>query len=98
MTLGDLIWRMEDPAVADEAAGTIRDAALLRRLSAAAAAAQLQIGEYVASSVRLFANTAGDEAWITMIGRCQAHSDPGLAALTYMLESRLHADEAQKHR
>jgi hypothetical protein len=89
---------MEDPAVADEAAGTIRDAALLQRLSAAAAAAELQIGEYVASSVRLFANTADDEAWITMIGRCQAHSDPGLAALTYMLESRLHADEPQHHR
>lgn len=92
MTLGDLIWRMDDPDVADEAVGALHDAALLRRVSAAATAAQLQIGEYVASSVRIFANSADDEAWITLIGRCQAHSDPGMAALIYMLESRLHAD------
>lgn len=92
MMLGDLILRLDDPEAADEAVGTIRDAALLRRLSAAATAAQLEVGEYVASSVRIFANTADDEAWIALIGRCQAHSDPGLAALTYMLESRLHAD------
>ncbi len=94
MTLGDLIGRMGDPDVADEAIGTIRDAALLRRVSTAAAAAHLQIHEYVASSVRIFANGAEDEAWITLIARCQAHSDPGIAALTYMLESRLRADEA----
>lgn len=95
MTLGDLIWRMDDPEIADETVATIRDATLLRRISAAATAAQLQIGEYVASSVRIFANRADDEAWITLIGRCQVHSDPGMAALTYMLETSLRADEVQ---
>jgi hypothetical protein len=94
MMLGELIWRMDDPDMADKAIGAIRDASLLRRVEAAAAAADMLVGEYVASSVRTFANTAGDEAWIALIGKCQAHTDPGLTALTYMLETRLRAEEA----
>jgi len=98
MMLGELIWRMDDPEVADKAIGTIRDVNLLRRISAAAIAAEMPVGEYVASSVRAFANTAGDEAWITLIGKCQAHSDPGLTALTFMLETGLRAEEARASR
>lgn len=89
MTLGELIWRLDDPDAADTAIAAIRDVSLLRRVTAAAEAAEMPVGEYVASSVRTFANTAGDEAWISLIGKCQAHDDPGSAALAYMLETRL---------
>lgn len=94
MTLGDLIGRMDEPDVAERAIAAIRDLSLLARVTSAAGAAGMSAGEYAAISVRSFANTAGDEAWVALIGRCQAHTDPGLAALIYILETRLRADEA----
>lgn len=98
MTLGELIWGMDDPKVAAEAVAAMRDADLVERVSAAASVARMPVGEYVASSVRVFANTATDEAWITLIGKCQAHSDPGLTALAFMLENRLRAEDARARR
>lgn len=94
MMLGELIGHIDDPHMIGKAIAAIRDASLLRRVTAAAAAAEMPLGEYVVYSVRSFANTPGDEAWISLIGKCQAHSDPGLTALTYMLENRLRAEEA----
>lgn len=98
MMLGDLIRSMDDPEIATKAIGAIRDTDLLARISAAAAAAGMPVSEYVASSVRVFANTAADEAWITLIGKCQAHSDPGLAALTFILETGLRTKETRAGR
>jgi len=98
MMLGDLIRSMDDPEIATKVIGAIRDGDLLTRVSAAAAAADMPVSEYVASSVRVFANTAADEAWITLIGKCQAHSDPGLAALTFILETGLRAEETRASR
>jgi len=94
MMLGELIRSMDDPETAAKAFGAIRDSDLLTRISVAAAAADMRVSEYVALSVRVFANTAADEAWITLIGKCQAHSDPGLAALVFILEAGLRAPDA----
>jgi hypothetical protein len=95
MTLGDLIGRMDEPDVAERAIAAIRDLSLLARVTSAAGAAGISAGEYAAISVRSFANTAGDEAWVQLIGRCQARSDPGLAALAYILEAGLSADKTR---
>lgn len=95
MTLGDLIGRMDEPDVAERAIAAIRDLSLLARVASAADAAGMSPGEYAAISVRSFANTAGDEAWVQLIGRCQTRSDPGLAALAYILEAGLSADTAR---
>jgi hypothetical protein len=95
MTLGDLIGRMDEPDVAERAIAAIRDLSLLGRVATAAGGAGMSAGEYAAIRVRSFANTAGDEAWVQLIGRCQAHSDPGLAALAYILEAGLPADTAR---
>jgi len=92
MMLGDLIRSMDDPEAAANAFATIRDAELLARISAAATPADMPVNEYVVYSVRMFANTAADEAWITLIGKCQAHSDPGLAALTFILDTGLRTE------
>lgn len=94
MTLGDLIGRMDEPDAAERAIAAIRDLSLLGRVASAAGAAGMSAGEYATISVRCFANTAGDEAWVALIGKCQAHSDPGLAALTYILETGLPTDQA----
>lgn len=95
MTLGDLIGRMAQPDVAERAVAAIRDLSLLGRVATAAGAAGMSAGEYATVSVRSFANTAGDEAWLALIGKCQAHSDPGLAALAYILETGLPAERSR---
>jgi hypothetical protein len=95
MTLGDLIGRMDEPDVAEGAIAAIRDLSLLGRVASAAGAAGISAGEYAAISVRTFANTAGDEAWLALISKCQVHSDPGLAALAYILETGLPAEKAR---
>ena len=73
----------------------LRDPSLFERLPCAANAAGMSAGEYAAFSVRSFANTAGDEARLAIIGRCQARSDPGLAALAYILEAGLSDEKAR---
>lgn len=95
MTLGDLIGRMDEADVAERAIAALRDPSLLERLASAGNAAGMSAGEYAAFSVRSFANTAGDEAWLALIGRSQTRSDPGLAALAYILEAGLSADKAR---
>ncbi|MFA6140983.1 MAG: hypothetical protein WC684_09685 [Hyphomicrobium sp.] len=95
MTLGDLIGRMDQADVAERAIAALRDPSLLERVASAANAAGMSASEYAAFSVRSFANTAGDEAWVQLIGRCQARSDPGLAALAYILEAGLSADKTR---
>ena len=93
MTLGDIIGRMDQADVAERAIAAIRDLSLLGRVASAAGAAGMSAGEYAAFSVRSFANTAGDEAWLALISKCQVHSDPGLAALAYILETGLPANK-----
>ena len=95
MTLGDLIGRMDQPDVTERAIAAIRDLSLLGRVASAAGAVGMSAGEYAAISVRSFANTAGDEAWLALISKCQAHTDPGLAALAFILETGLPADKAR---
>lgn len=89
MTLGDLISRLNEPDVAERAIAAMGAPTLLARVSSAARVAGMSIGEYAAASVRSFANSAGDEAWLALIGRSQAHGDPGLAAFAYILETTL---------
>ncbi len=87
--------RMDQADVAERAIAAIRDLSLLGRVASAAGAAGMSAGEYAAISVRSFANTADDEAWLALISRCQAHTDPGLAALACILESALPTDNAR---
>ena len=93
MILGDLVAQLAEVGVSERAIAAMGDLALLARVSAAATAAGMSTGEYAARSVRLFADHAVDEAWLALVGRCQADTDPGLAALAYILETGL----AMKH-
>ncbi len=91
MTLGTLVTQLAEAGVSERALAAMGDPSLLARVSAAAAAADMPIGEYAARSVRRFADHAGDEAWLALIGKCQSGGDPGLAALAYILETGLAA-------
>ncbi|KAB2943154.1 hypothetical protein [Hyphomicrobium sp.] len=89
MTLGDLIGRLTEDGVAEEAIAALGNPSLLSRTTSAGHAAGMSTGAFAARCVHAFANTAGDEAWLALMGRCQGREDPGLAALAYILETTL---------
>lgn len=89
MTLGDLIGRLTEDGVAEETIAALGDPSLLERSTSAAHATGMSTGAYAAQCVHSFTSTAGDEAWLALMGRCQGRKDPGLAALAYILETTL---------
>ena len=85
MTIGDLIERFEDEAVAAETVTSLGDMALLADVSAAAAAQNLTLGEFAANSVDHFVTHASNADWLTMFGRVTRAGDPGAAFLHRIL-------------
>ncbi|MFI4976033.1 MAG: peptidylprolyl isomerase [Caulobacterales bacterium] len=66
-----------------------RDPALAARVSDAAAAAACEPAVLVRSATAEFVNRADDEAWTQLISAAQGASDPALAAIAAILNSRL---------
>lgn len=95
MELGSLITRLSDEGAAGEALQAIGDLVLFARVSEMAGRYGEPPEAYVAASVRSFADSADDEAWIGLVGSIGRSTDPGDAALRRMLEWALSADEAR---
>jgi|LNFM01.1.fsa_nt_gb hypothetical protein len=92
MHLGTLIARLEhenNAAVALEALG---DIVLFTAVSEAGSRYEESPGAYAAGAVARFANGAGDEDWVSLIGHIERADDPGHAALVRMLQWALALD------
>jgi hypothetical protein len=86
MLLGDLIARFDDPAVAAETLLALDDLALVGRVREAAAHQDLTPGEFAGTAVRMFADTASDEEWVTALGQMARTREPGLELLRRALQ------------
>jgi hypothetical protein len=89
MLLGDLIARFREPAVAAEMLLSLDDLALTARVTEAAAAQRIPLGDYAASAVHAFVAQAGDEDWLTLLGRMGRAEDPARAFLSNALAYEL---------
>lgn len=85
MLLGDLIARFRDPTVAAETLLSLEDLSLTARVAQAAAAQDVPLGDYAASAVRAFVAQAGDEDWLTLLGRMARAENPGRVFLSHAL-------------
>ncbi len=92
MHLGTLIARLESEDNAAMALQALGDIVLFTAVSEAGARHQETPGEYVAGAVARFADGAGDEDWVGMIGHIERAEDPGQAALVRMLQWALARD------
>lgn len=81
MLLGDLIARFDDPVIAAETLLSLQDLALSNRIREAAEQQGLSMGEFASTAVRMFADTASDEEWVTAIGQMARTMEPGLELL-----------------
>jgi hypothetical protein len=81
MLLGDILARFDDEGVAAETIMRLDDLPLIARLTEEADAQGCSLGEFAASSVRLYAARASDEEWITLMGALGRAADPGAVCL-----------------
>ena len=81
MLLGDLIARFDDPVIAAETLMSLEDLALTNRVREASEQQGLTSGEFAGMAVRVFADTASDEEWVTTIGQMARTPQPGLELL-----------------
>ena len=81
MLLGDLIARLFDETVAEEAILGLSDLALLAQLRARAEASKLDLGAYAEAAASRYASEASDEEWITLMGAMGRAQDPGAVYL-----------------
>ena len=81
MMLGDLVARLRDEAVVEEALLAFTDLALLADLRAQAEASGLELGAYAAAAVSRYASDAPAEEWVTLMGAMSRSQDPGAVYL-----------------
>lgn len=98
MLLGDLIGRLDDDTVVAETLMALDDLALVQRARNAAAAADLDLGAFVAATVRRYVNQAPADEWTTLMGSIDRSSDPGSALIRRSLAFILdHDGHGQSH-
>jgi len=85
MLLGDLIARFQDEAAASETLLSLGDLALTARVLASAADSNISAGELAVQAVGRFVDGAGDDEWLTLLGRISRADDPGRAFLHHVL-------------
>jgi hypothetical protein len=77
MLLGDLIGRLDDPAILARTLDDLGDPDLARRAVEAAAADGVDIGQFVSSAARRYANQAPAAEWTTLMSAMDRADDPG---------------------
>lgn len=92
MNLGDMIASLEQEETGETMLAALADLVLFSRVRAMSEAYGESVGEYVATSARRFAASAGDETWLSMIGAMEQAAEPGQMALQRMLHWALDAD------
>jgi hypothetical protein len=92
MHLGTLIARLEHENNAAMALEALGDIVLFTAVSEAGSRHEESPGAYAAGAVARFADGAGDEDWVGLIGHIERAEDPGHAALVRMLQWALARD------
>jgi hypothetical protein len=83
--LGDIIARLDDPGLAEQALVEAGELALLADVSEAAGQLGFEVGPFIALAIRRFTERADDEAWVQLIGVIGKSETPGFAALSAIL-------------
>lgn len=92
MTMGEIIGRFSDEAVAAEALLGLADLSLVAKVGAMAERFEETPADYVAGAVRRFARAAEGEDWLALMTALEKADDPGMAALRGMLVWSLRED------
>ncbi len=87
--LGDLLANLTDETTALETILGAGDLNMLTAMQVQAQADGVELGPYVAQTVRRYANEASDEEWITLMGLLNRSQDPGRTCLTRAFEHAL---------
>lgn len=91
--LGTLIRDLADESKASEALLSIGDIALVARIEHARRG-DMTTGAYAAAAVARFADRAGDEDWLSLMGKMERADDPAAACLGAMIEWSLMQSES----
>lgn len=83
--LGQILGALTDAASAGEALAAIGDPAVMERVRRGAAAEGVDVGAFVASTVRQMLDHAEEDVWLDLLGRMSGSARPGVAALEAML-------------
>jgi len=94
MQLGNLFRDLDDDTYASEVLAAYGNAALMARVHETASRFEENANEYVAGSVRRFANQASDEDWLALMNKVERAPDPAVASLVHMIGWSLKHDAA----
>jgi hypothetical protein len=94
MMLGEMIAGFKDPAFAAETLLALDDLALAARTASAAANDGLTPGEFATRSVARFVDGAGDDEWLSLIGRMSRSKEPSEVFLRFILSRAVSMAEA----
>lgn len=94
MLLGDVIAKLEDPALASKTLVALGDLALTAQVFAAASESNLSPGDFAAQSVGRFVDGASDEEWLTLIGLMSKADNPGQVFLNRVLANAIRPAQA----
>lgn len=83
--LGDIIGRIDDPIVAEQALMETGELALLSDVTHAARLLDLEVGRFIALAIRRFVERADDDAWLQLVGAMGKSEEPSNAAISAIL-------------
>ncbi|MCB1511614.1 MAG: hypothetical protein KDJ36_11995 [Hyphomicrobiaceae bacterium] len=86
MTLGELIARLDDPAVAVEVLMATGDLALITSARETAQRRSLSLGDFLSETVGLFASSASSDDWMAAMTAASRSENPGGAFMRAVLE------------
>jgi hypothetical protein len=83
--LGNILGALTDAASAEEAMAAIADPGVMERVRRGAAEEGVDVGAFVASTVRQMLDYAEEDVWLDLLGRLSGSPRPGVTALEVML-------------
>lgn len=83
--LGDILGALTDAASAEEGLAAIGSLDVVERVRRGAAAEGVDVGAFVAATVRQMLDYAEEEVWLDLLGRMAGSPRPGVTALEVIL-------------
>lgn len=83
--LGDILGGLANPALAEGLLDVVAEAPARERISAAAAAEGVAVGELVAARVRRLLDHGSEDIWLDLVGVMASSPQPAAAAVERVL-------------
>ncbi len=83
--LGNILNALTDATTAAETLAAIGNPGIAERVQRAAAAKGVNVGTFIASTVRQMLDYAEEDVWLDLLGRMSGAPRPGVVALEIML-------------